>query len=452
MTTGTPNPMTVSPFDSAIFGRLYSDPELLPLFGGDAVIDAMVEVEVALAKVQGGLGIIPAKAAREIAKAGASFQPDFEAIAEGTKSSGVAVIALVDQLRSAAGDAGQYVHWGATSQDIIDTGLVLRLKKALDIINRRTGVAAQTLAHLTGTHRQTIMCGRTRSQQALPVTFGLKAAGWLDALLDSRTSFDELLPRLLKVQFGGAAGTLAALGDAGIAVSDGLARELELQAASAPWHTNRTSFVQFASHLCVTTGVLGKIGQDIILLSQSEVGEVRQGDGGGGSSTMPQKSNPVIAETLVALARMNAGLLGTMAQAQIQEHERGGPGWQLEDLTLPQMVVACGAALQHTQNMLSELVVDKKRMRQNLDASGGLILAEAATFALAEKIGRADAQALVKKTLAEALSSSQNLIDLLETKTDAPIDWAALANPANYLGVSDALISRVLEKHGKTKT
>lgn len=437
--------MTVSPFDSKIQGGLFSDPEIASLFSDEAVIGEMVRVEVALAKVQEDMGIIPRDAAMQIEQAAAAFKPDYSDISASTETSGVPTIALVKQLRRVAGDAGPYVHWGATSQDIIDTGLVLRLKEALGILDRRLVSVTALLATLSETHRQTVMLGRTRSQQAMPTTFGLKAAGWLDGLLDAQESLSGLRGRLLRVQFGGAVGTLAALADQGGAVADALAESLGLEKSPMPWHTNRVSIVSFSDTLSLITGCLGKIGQDIVLLSQTEVAEVRQ-SAGGGSSTMPQKSNPVLAETLVALARMNAGLVGNIHQAQLQEHERGGPGWQLEELTLPQMVVACGASLRKAETLLSGLIVDKDRMRQNIEASNGLVLAEAAAFALSDHMDRATAQALIKETIAAVLNSSQDLISLLKTKTDAPVDWETLANPASFLGVSDVFISQVLAR------
>lgn len=437
--------MTVSPFDSKMLGTLYSDPEIAPLFSEATAIQTLVDVEVALAKVQGELGIIPRPAAARIREAASSFEPDIHQLAESTGVSGVATTGLVMQLRRAAGDAGTYVHWGATSQDIIDTGLMLRLQKALTVLERRLNTAMDAVAALAESHRQTVMLGRTRSQQAAPTTFGLKAAGWLNGLIDGHEALDDLRPRLLRVQFGGAVGTLAVFGDKGIAVSNALAKELGLAQSPAPWHSNRTSIVDFASRLALITGSLGKIGQDIVLLSQVEVGELHH-NSGGGSSTMPQKSNPILGETLITLARANAGLVGTLFQAQIQEHERGGPGWQLEEMTLPQMVLACGAALRLAEKLLTGLIVDKDRMRQNLDEAKGIVLAEAATFALLEHMSRDKAEALVKDAVTEIRRTSQNLITLLKSKTDVPVDWGKIADPGNYLGVSEDLITRTLSR------
>jgi 3-carboxy-cis,cis-muconate cycloisomerase len=303
------------------------------------------------------------------------------------------------------------------------------------------------LGKLADEHRGTVMAARTRSQQALPTSFGLKAAVWLSPLTDHATRLEEIRPRLLAVQFGGAVGTLAALGTRGIEVMEALGKELNLAAPAAPWHVQRDGLAEFAGWLSMVTGSLGKMARDLILLAQSEVAEVRPG-AGGGSSTMPQKSNPVACEVIVTVARLNASLVSAMHQAMIHDHERDGPGWQLEWLTLPRMAVAAGAALNHAIAVIEELEVDAARMRANLDASNGLILAEAATFALSKHMPRPRAQALVKEACGEVAKSGQQLMKLLAGRTAAPVDWEAVADPANYLGAADELIDRILSRRG----
>ncbi len=436
--------MTVSPFDSEIHGRLFGDPEINALFSDEAALRTMVAVEVVLARVQARLGLIPERAADAIERAAAKFTPDLADIAAGTEQTGVPVVPLVRQLRAAVGgDAADYVHWGATSQDIVDTGLVLRLHTAFDLLSARLGRLIEQLAALADTHRGTVMAARTRTQQAVPTSFGLKTAGWLQALADGRDRLGELRPRLLVVQFGGAAGTLSALGDKGFAVMEALARELDLSAPPAPWHSRRAAMAEFAGALSLLTGAIGKIGQDLMLLAQSEVGEVTPG-AGGGSSTMPQKANPVGCEVMVTAARLNAALVSAMHQALIQEHERGGPGWQLEWATLPQMVACAGGALHHALAVTAGLEVHGERMRANLDASDGLVLAEAAGFALAAHMSRDEAQALVKEACRTVAKTGRPLMDVLAEMTDAPVDWAALSEPSNYLGVANELIDRIL--------
>ncbi len=441
--------MTVSPLDSALFGKLFSDHELAPLFDDRAQIQAMVAVEVALAAAEAKVGVIPRPAAEAIASAANGADIDPSSLAEGTASAGVPVPALVDALRQrVGGEAARYVHWGATSQDIVDSALVLRLRSALDIFDRRLQALVARLAILADRHRATVMVGRTRSQHAVPTTFGLKVAGWLAPVLDHRDRLAELRPRLLTLSFGGAAGTLAALGDGGLGVAEALAEELGLGLPPMPWHTRRDGLAELGGWLSLVTGSLGKLGLDIALLAQSEVGEVREGGGPGfgGSSTMPQKANPISSEVLITAARMNAGLLATLHQAMAQEHERGGPGWQLEWLTLPQMVVLTGAALRHGQTLADHMEVDGARMAANLAASNGLVLAEAATFALADHMARPEAQALVKSACAQAAAAGRHLMDVLAETTTAPLDWASLKDPANYLGAADVFIDRVLER------
>lgn len=439
--------MTVSPLDSELYGGLLSDGEVAALFSDAAQLNAMLRVEAALARVQGRLGVIPKAAAARISKVAESFAPEPASLAAATAEAGIPIPALVAALREAIGDpAANHLHWGATSQDIIDTALVLRLRTALEILEQRLIALSQSLAALADSHRRTFMVARTRGQQAVPTTFGLKAAVWLAPLLRSRERLDQLRPRLLLLSFGGAAGTLAALGDRGPAVAEALAQELGLGLPPLPWHVQRDGLAELAGWLSLVTGSLGKLGQDVLLLAQSEVGEVREGGapGRGGSSTMPNKANPVASEVLVTAARYNATLLAGMHQALLQEQERGGPGWQLEWLTLPQMLVMTGCALRHAGNLLDNLEVDPARMRRNLDAANGLILAEAATFALAAHLPCPRAQALVKAACAEAKASGRHLIDLLAETSDAPVDWPKLRDPANYLGAAETFIDRVL--------
>lgn len=438
--------MTVSLFDSEIHGRLFADGAINGLFSDDAVIRAMVDFEVALARVEARLGIIPGDAAQAIEAAAAAFTPDMADIAAGAEGAGVPVVPLVQQLRAAAGGvAAGYVHWGATSQDVIDTGFAIRLKEVFGLLSDRLDALMDQLAALANEHRGTVMAGRTRSQQAAPTTFGLKAATWLDSLIGNRDRLAEIRPRVLAVQFGGATGNLSALGTDGIEVMEGLAAELGLTAPAAPWTSQREAMAELANWFSLLTGTIGKMGQDLMLLAFNEVAEVRPG-AGGGSSTMPQKANPVGCEVMVTAARLNATLISAVHQALIQEHERGGPGWQLEWATLPQMAASAGGALKHAVAVTADIEVRADRMRANLDASGGLILAEAARFALADHMPRDKAQALIKEACTAVAQTGRPLMQILAERTGAPVDWDAVADPANYLGVTDALIDRILAK------
>jgi len=433
--------------DSRLLGPLFAEREIAALFDDATTVQSMAAVEAALARAEAGLGLIPPEAAERINASVDGFAADLDAIGAGSEEAGVPVIEFVRQFRAhVGGEAAQWVHWGATSQDIVDTALVLRLRDALVRISDRLDRVIDALATLADAHRGTVMAGRTRYQQALPVSFGLKCAGWMLPLVRCRDRLAELRPRLLVVQFGGAAGTLAALGDHGVAVMQALAAELELDCPPTPWHAQRDGIAELGSWLSLITGALGKLGQDAILLAQTEIGEIDESAGGGrgGSSTMPQKANPVTGEALVTAARMNATLLGGLHQAQIQEHERGGAGWQLEWATLPTMVVNAGSALAKAEALLARIDVSAERMRSNLGPDTGLILAEAASFALAAHLPRPQAQALVKDACRAVLSEGGHLVDALRSRTEAPLDWDRLRDPTGYLGANDALIDRAL--------
>lgn len=440
--------MSVSPFDSALLGDLFSDPEIAALFDDRAQIASMLLFESALAAAEARAGVIPEQSAVRIADVCRDFEPDPATLAGPTARAGVPVPALIKALKAEiGGEDARYVHFGATSQDVVDTALVLQLRDAIAIIRRRIRKLAKALSAHADTHRKTVMIGRTRSQQAVPTTFGLKAAGWLAPLVRIDHRIESLSSDLLRISFGGAAGTLASIGVKAADVESNLSEELDLPLADMPWHAQRDVLVDFASQLTALTGALGKMGQDLVLLAQSEIAEVQPGKGGG-SSTMPHKSNPVQAEMLVTFARFNAGQLGTFAQSQIHEHERSGASWLLEWLTLPQIITATGAALAQAVDMVPDLKINTDRMAQNLELSRGAMLAEAATFALADHLGRDAADKLVKDAIAKSAENASNLFDELPKLTDAPVDWAYIRNPVNYVGQADVFIDRVL---GATK-
>ena len=285
-----------TPLDSAIFGPLFSDAEISVLLTDEAFVRALVDVEKALARAEARVGVIAANCAEAIGKTSAD-KIDLTALTKGTASSGFPIIALVQELRKqVSAEAAPFIHWGATTQDIMDTACVLQLRSAVNLIRIRLGEIARHLSALADRHRTTILAGRTHGQQALPISFGIKVASWLAPLLRHAERLDEISLRLFVVQFGGAAGTLAALGDKGLAVTRELACELDLAVPIMPWHAQRDSLVEFAGWLSLLTGTLGKMAQDVILLAQTEVGEAGESaeEGRGGSSTMPQKSNPII--------------------------------------------------------------------------------------------------------------------------------------------------------------
>lgn len=447
--------MAGSPTGSGLFAPLFSDPEVAEQFSDAQFVRAMLEVESALAGVEGQMGVIPVEAAAQIGDVAGRLEVDFDRLRSGVETSGVPVIELVRQLREQVGEeAAGYVHWGATSQDIIDTARVLQVRAALATLESRLADVIQNLARLAQAHRSTLMPGRTHSQQALPITFGLKVAGWLAPLIRHRERLAEMKPRLLVVQFGGAAGTLAALGAAGVEVEAALAAALKLNLPPLPWHTQRDSMAELAGWLSLLSGSLAKMAQDVILLAQSEVGELREsGEAArGGSSSMPQKHNPVLSELVITTARTNASLLASMHQAQVQEHERGTHGWQMEWLVLPQMFTLTAAALHKALFLSQNLMVDETSMRENIVASNGLMLAEAATYALVRaSIPRMNAARLVKEACQVALQQHRHLIDVLREKTDVSVDWESLRDESAYLGSANVFIDRVLEAAGERK-
>ena len=423
---------------------LLRDPEIEALAGDAALVRAMVEVEVALARVQARCGLIEPDAGERIAAALEGFTPDLADIDDGLRRSAVPVPALLRQLRRQLGpELGSLVHLGATSQDIVDTALVLQLRRATARLEERLRLTIAALIELAERHERTVMLARTRFQQAVPTTFGLKVAGWLAPLVRHLERLAQLRPRLLVVQLGGAAGTLSAMGEKGPAVTAGLAEALGLGSFTLPWHNQRDGLVELASWLTLVTGSLGKLGVDVLLLAQSEVAELHEAEGGG-SSTMPQKANPIRAEALVTLARHSATALASMAQAQVHAQERDGSAWQLEWLTLPGMLSATSAALGHGLTLAGSLEVDAGRMRANLEAGHGLALAEPMSFELARHMPRDAAQQLVAEACRTARAEGRQLVDILCERVALPLDWQHLGDPANHLGATAVLQARTL--------
>ena len=441
--------------DGRLHARLLGDPDLVDRFGGRAQLQAMLDVEAALAEAEAAAGVVPAVCVAPIRAAADADLYDRARIAEEAAGAGNAVIPVVRHLtaRVAAADpdAARYVHWGATSQDILDTGLVLQLRATVPAIAGYLRRAEKAAAGLARRYADATMAGRTWLQQATPITFGLKAAGWTDALGRTRREVETALDRALVLQLGGAAGTLAALGARGLAVTDALAARLDLQPAATPWHAHRDRFVHLGCVLGVATGAAGKVARDVSLLAQTEIGEVAEGapEGHGGSSTMPQKRNPVSASVALAAAGRTPGLVATLLGAMVQEHERGLGGWQVEWDALPELVLVAGGGIRATAEALETLTVDTDRMRANLDASGGGLLAEAVAMTLAESIGKHEAHACVGAACRRAAEEERPLVDLLaeDPTVSRHLDRArieALLSPDNYLGVSQRFIERAL--------
>lgn len=441
--------MIHSPLSSPLLAPLVSDLETAAMFSGESAVRSMLDFEVALAAVEERLGLIPGGSAEKIAAAADEVEPDLAGLGRGSAQSGHPVAALVQRLRKAAGPARDYVHHGATAQDVIDTSLVLRLAEVLELLDRRLEALIRQLAGLAREHRDSVMAGRTRTQHAVPVTFGLKVASWLLPLGRHRRRLAEMRPRVLAVQLGGAAGTLGTLGPAGVRVMEELAIELGLRAPPTPWHSQRDGMAEAAGWLSLVTGSLAKMGKDLTLLVQSEVGEAQDGSAGT-SSAMPHKANPVRSETLVAIGRANAGHLSSMHHAAIHGQERSGSPWTLEWLTLPQMTVLTGAALRLALDIAGSLQAEPGRMLRNVARSHELLLAEAAAFGLAPHTGISEARRIVADASKRCTESGPTLIDILQSETTLNLPWEDLRDPARLLESVPELIDRAVRDAQRT--
>jgi 3-carboxy-cis,cis-muconate cycloisomerase len=448
--------MPVNPADSPILGTLYGSDAMRALFDETAYFQRMLDVEAALAKVQGRMGMIPADAAEAIVAVAKVENLRTEDLAASARNVGYPVVGLVGGLSKAAGAAGGWTHWGATTQDIMDTATVLQVRDALDLIETELRAILKALTEQASTHRATVMAGRTHLQQALPVTFGLKCAVWAMPFIAHLDRLTQVRPRVQVVEFGGAAGTLASLGTDGVAVMEALAAELNLSAPLAPWHVSRDGLAEAVGFLGLVCGSLSKFGTDIILLAQTEVGEVAEPyvAGRGASSTMPQKRNPIASEYILAASRAVQGLVPVMLGAMAQDHERATGPWQTEALVLPQAFVLTHGALLHARAIAEGMIVDSARMRQNLSITHGLIVSEAVMMGLAPILGRGEAHHVVKHACDVALAESIPLADALarDPAVSARLDRAAIETmiePGNYLGSTGAFIDRVVAAAGQ---
>jgi 3-carboxy-cis,cis-muconate cycloisomerase len=437
---------------SDLLDPLFGDPEVASAFTAEAQLRAMLEFEVALARALAEVGVIPSAAIEPIARA-SQASPDPAAIAAGAARAGNLAIPLVEDLTARVAaldpDAARYVHWGATSQDVLDTALVLQLRTAVPIIAGRLAAAAEAAAGLARRHADTVLPGRTWLQHATPVTFGLKAAGWFDASSRVRSRLESASSAALVLQFGGAAGTLAALGERGLEVETALGRCLGLPVPRFPWHAHRDRLADLGCALGVVAGELGKIGRDLALMAQTEVAEIAEA-APGRSSTMPQKRNPLGAVVALAASYRAPGLVATLLAAMPEEHERGIGGWQAEWAALPELVQVAAGAARAMAETLASLVVFPERMRVNLESSGGLIYAEAVATALAAAVGKGRAHALVAAACRQ-VGPGRHLREVVQQDPEIASRLSAeqldaLFRPESYLGSTKALIDRALSR------
>jgi 3-carboxy-cis,cis-muconate cycloisomerase len=415
----------------------------------------MLDFEAALARAEALTGIVPLESAETIAKSCRAGAFDLAALAEAATRSGNLAIPLVKALTAEVAkidtEAARYVHWGATSQDVIDTAAMLTLRAGIDALLLDIGRAVTGFARLAREHRNTAAVARTWLQHALPMPFGLKLAEYAAALQRSRGRLLQLKQYALALQFGGAAGTLAALGDKGWKVAEKLSEIMQLPLPEAPWHSHRDRLAEAASVLAIIAGTCGKIARDVQLMMQTDVAEAFEpsGEGRGGSSTMPHKRNPVAAASALAAATMAPNLAATIFAAQVGDHERSAGPWHAEWPTLPSLLLVTSGALAAIVDIAEGLEVDATRMRANLDATGGLIMAEAVAFALAEKVGKQEAHHLVEIASRKAVSEKTPFRAALESdpKITAHLDAkriTQLLEPMAYQGVSQTLIDRLL--------
>lgn len=443
-------------FDSHLYGDVFSTPAMRAVFSDESQLAAFVKAEVALALAQGEVGVIPREAANAIVREAPAITLDREQLKRDTENVGYPIVGLVRQLSRQLGDAGRFLHWGATTQDIMDTAAVLQLREAVELIERQLVEVMAELARLARVHRDTPMSGRTHLQQALPITFGHKAAIWLSSLQRCAERLAQAKPRALQAQLGGAAGTLASLADRGLDVRAAYARALELAEPDITWHVARDGLVEMVQALATACGALGKIGYDVMILMATEIGEVFEpfSSHRGASSTMPQKRNPISSEILLANAKASRDAASLMLDCMVQDLERATGPWHGEWFALPQVCLLTSGSLAQAQFVLSGLIVDAEAMQRNLKSTRGLIVAEAVMMGLAPVLGRQAAHDEVYAACRDAVERRETLLDALLKRSAIasalPRDrLAALCEPSNYLGTAGRMVDRVLARHAK---
>jgi 3-carboxy-cis,cis-muconate cycloisomerase len=450
--------MALGVLDSAIFADMFGTAAMRRIFGDEALLARCIDVEAALARAQGRLGIIPVEAGEAITLAARAFAKgeralDLARLKKETETVGYPILPLVRQLAEEAGDFGRYIHWGATTQDIMDTAVVLQIRAGLALLEDDLTAIRGHLAELARRYRDTPMAGRTHLQHALPITFGYKAAVWLFALDRHADRLRELRPRVLLAQFGGAAGTLASLGNGGegLETRAELARELALGDPPISWHVTRDGIAETVQVLALLLGSLGKIAFDVMLMSATEFGEAAEPfvAGRGSSSTMPQKRNPISCELILAAAKVLRQQAGLLLDAMVTDFERATGPWHVEWVAVPETFGYAAGALSQARFMLGGLIVDSGRMARNLGMTHGLIVAEAVMMGLAPHTGRNEAHDLVYDACRVAIETDRPLLDvLLETPAVGgllgPERLRELTDPANYLGAGPAMVDRML--------
>ncbi|MCE0826866.1 3-carboxy-cis,cis-muconate cycloisomerase [Buttiauxella sp. A2-C2_NF] len=440
-----------------LFNPMLRASPLSEIFSDHSTLQGMLDFEAALARATALCGAIPESAVQPIAVQCQVDKLDVQALAQAAAGAGNLAIPLVKQLTACVKQhdeqAARYVHWGATSQDVIDSGLVLQLRAALVASEALLGQLISALIEQIQRHQHSVMPGRTWMQHALPITFGLKLAGTLDALLRWQQRLHEMKPRVLVLQFGGAAGTLASLKEQGINVSLALANVLALNQADTPWHSQRDRLLEVGAWFAGVSTTLGKFATDFSLLMQTEVAEVGEpiAEGRGGSSTMPHKRNPVSCAAILTATTRIPGLMATLYASQNQQHERALGGWQAEWETLPELITLSGGVMQTALDLIVGMQVNTEKMRANLDITHGLIMAESVTLALATSLGKQAAHHLVEQLCHRALDENQPLAALLAQHPQVASYLSLtqiehLLDPQQALGSNNTFINQVLAR------
>jgi len=438
--------------DSRIFGNIFGTDAMRSVWSDENRTACYVAIEKALAVVQGRLGIIPQEAADEIVSKCDIANIDMEKLRAQTERIGYPILGVVSQLNALCRDKlGEYCHWGATTQDITDTATVMQIREGLALVDADLAALSAALAGLARRYRDTPIVGRSNLQQAIPVTFGYKMATILAAVERHRERLEQLKPRVLVGEFGGACGTLASIDQHAMETQAGLMAELKLGQPAIAWHTVRDTIAEVGAFLGLVGGTLGKISMDVKLMMQTEVGEVYEpyAHGRGSSSTMPQKRNPISScyiHAAVSVVRQHSAAL---MDAMIADHERSTGPWEIEWIVLPEAFCLMAGALKQTRFMVEGLEVDAARMRANIDLTNGLVMSEAVMMGLGRYIGREYAHDLVYDICREALKQKRPLLDLLaeQPEINTHLDRSALAkltDPANYLGQAGVMVDRVL--------
>jgi 3-carboxy-cis,cis-muconate cycloisomerase len=449
--------MPASLIDSAVFRDIFSTEAMRGVFSDENRVQKYLDFEAALARAQARLGIIPKEAAEEISRHCHAAEIDFAKLKTQTERIGYPVLPVVQQLVGACRDGlGEWCHWGATTQDITDSATVLQIREALLLIEGHLDGINRALAALARKYRDTPMAGRSNLQQAVPITFGYKMATLLAAFVRHKQRLNELRPRVLVGEFGGAAGTLSSLGGRGLAAQAELMKELKLGMPAIAWHTVRDSIAEVGCFLGLITGTCGKIALDVKLLMQTEVEEVYEPfhEGRGSSSTMPQKRNPISSVYITALTAVVRQQVAALLDAMVEDHERSTGPWEIEWIVLPEIFCLTAGALAQTEFLLKGLQVDEKKMRANLDLTKGLIVSEAVMMGLGPYLGRQYAHDLVYDICRKVVATGRPLVELLAENAEIAkhLDRPALeklCDPANYLGEAGAMVDRVLATSGQ---